>query len=212
MESKQQYNAPKKFIGALIKIVLAAVVLVYLGLHTINFFTFTFPPDQWYLAWLGFGLTGGGLIGYLVVFLWDADSQLKRTVALLMILVCGVGEVLAAGFGMQIEAWARQGWQMTQQDFDMMLLAVRALAFAHFVALTVYIAGDKIGEMFGDHDKDGIPNWRDPDYKRNDTPEFVRQLSLTDEQITALQELLAEQVVGQRPNGKTPDPTYQSRR
>jgi hypothetical protein len=199
-------GTPKKIVGALVKVVLAAVVLVYLGLHTINFFMYTFPPEQWYLSWLGFGLTGGGLIGYLVVFLWDADTQLKKTTALLMVVVCGVGEVLAAGFGMQIEAWAKNGWTMTEQDFNMMLLAIRALAFAHFIALTVYVAGDKVGEMFGDHDGDGVPNWRDPDYgkaepvtiKASET-ENVRQLgaTFTPEQIAALRNILGESPVGQ---------------
>lgn len=199
-------GSPKKLVGALIKFVLAAVVLVYLGLHTINFFMFTFPPEQWYLSWLGFGLTGGGLIGYLVVFLWDADTQLKKTVALLMILVCGVGEVLAAGFGMEIEAWAKNGWVMTEQDFNMMLLAIRALAFAHFIALTVYMAGDKIGEMFGDHDGDKIPNFLDPDYKNSSSRQtnntyasdgHIAQIAMSDEQIEALKAFFAEHKIGQ---------------
>jgi hypothetical protein len=155
----------KRIIGGLVEFILAAVVLIYLGLHTINFFMFTFPPDQQYLAWLGFGLTGGALIGYLVIFMWAADTSLKKTVAMLMMLVSGIGEIAAAGFGMTIEAWTRMGWTMTEQDFDAMLLAIRVLAFAHALALVVYIAGDKIGEALGDADGDGTPNFIDPDYK-----------------------------------------------
>lgn len=155
----------KRFIGKIVEFVLGAIVLVYLGLHTINFFVFTFPPEQQYLAWLGFGLTGGALIGYLLIFLWVADTNLKKTIALIMMVVSGIGEILAAGFGMTIEAWSRMGWQMTQQDFDTMLLAIRALAFAHAFALVAYIAGDKIGELLGDHDGDGTINALDPDYK-----------------------------------------------
>jgi hypothetical protein len=151
--------------GAVAKGLLALVVLIYLGLHTINFFMFTFPPEQWYLAGLGFGLTGGGAIVYLIIFLWEADTVLKKWTALIMTFVCFVGEVLAAGFGMQIEAWARNGWTMTQTDFDMMLLAIRVLAFIHALALVVYVAGDKVGELFGDHDGDGVINAVDPDYK-----------------------------------------------
>lgn len=205
-------GTPKKLVGAALKIVIAAVVLVYLGLHTINFFMFTFPPDQWYLSWLGFGLTGGGLIIYLIIFLWDADTQLKKVVALTMVVVCGIGEVLAAGFGMTIEAWARNGWQMTQSDFDMMLLAIRILAFAHFLALVIYIAGDKIGEMFGDADGDGIPNWRDPDYQgKPETPkQVVRQYSA--EEIQAFMKFMNENNVGQPVNGNgAVDPTKQPR-
>jgi hypothetical protein len=209
-------------------------VLVYLGLHTINFFTFTFPPDQQYLAWLGFGLTGGALIGYLVIFLWAADTDLKKSIAVIMMVVSGIGEILAAGFGMTIEAWARMGWTMTQQDFDTMLLAVRVLAFAHALALVVYIAGDKIGELIGDHDGDGVPNMIDPDYKpvekQNKSSGFrlfgkkpaalpaptpVRQFNLSEEQIAGLLAMLNEQKVGQggvpvNGNGAT-DPTKAAR-
>jgi len=205
-------GTPKTLVGALVKIVLAAIVMVYLGLHTINFFTFTFPPDQWYLAWLGFGLTGGGLIGYMIVFLWDADSDLKKTTAMLMILVCGVGEVLAAGFGMQIEAWAKNGWVMTEQDFNMMLLAIRALAFAHFAALTVYVAGDKIGEMF-DKNHNGIP-----DFMERKEREVVRQPEprpgFTPEQLEQIAAFMREHGVGQgSSNGQKPieDPTQRQR-
>lgn len=216
-------NGPKKIIGAIVKIVLAAVVLVYLGLHTINFFMFTFPPEQWYLSWLGFGLTGGGLMGYLIVFLWDADTQLKKTTALLMVVVCGIGEVLAAGFGMTIEAWIKNGWTMTEQDFNMMLLAIRVLSFAHFIALVVYVAGDKIGEMFGDHDGDGVINLVDPDYKNSSSRQtnnvyasdgHIAQIAMSDEQIEALKAFFAEHKIGQgSANGHgAADPTKASPR
>jgi hypothetical protein len=225
----------KKIVGTLVEFALGAVVLVYLGLHTINFFMFTFPPDQQYLAWLGFGLTGGALIGYLVIFLWAADTKLKKTIAVLMMLVSGIGEILAAGFGMTIEAWSRMGWVMTQQDFDTMLLAIRALAFAHALALVVYIAGDKIGELVGDHDGDGTINAFDPDYKPAPAPAkqngrwslfgnraqppapvqtnpLTRQYNLSEEQIGALLQLLNEQKVGQPANGNgATDPTKAAR-
>jgi hypothetical protein len=202
--------SPKKLIGALIKVVIGAIVLTYLGLHTINFFNYTFPPDQQYLSWLGFGLTGGGLIGYLVIFLWDADTQLKKVVALLMTIICGIGEVLAAGFGMTIEAWTRQGWTMTQQDFDTMLLAIRALAFAHFVALIVYMAGDKITSLFGDDDGDGIINLLDP----VDNRKTSKQPPVVVNQNAADTDAVVNEVIARiRANGhKIEDPTNQPRR
>jgi hypothetical protein len=223
----------KRIVGTLVEFAIGAVVLVYLGLHTINFFMFTFPPDQQYLAWLGFGLTGGAMIGYLIIFLWVADTDLKKSIAVMMMAVSGIGEILAAGFGMTIEAWARMGWTMTQQDFDTMLLAIRILAFAHALALVVYIAGDKIGELLGDADGDGTPNFIDPDYvpvvqsKKNKgssirfpwskktaptpVPEPVRQFSA--EEMQAILAFMAEHKVGQPVNGNgAADPTKASPR
>lgn len=157
----------KKYIGAGIKVLIAAVVFAFLGLKSLDFFTFTTPADQSFYAYLGFGLTGGGVIAYLLVFMWDADTDLKKTVAIVMLAVCIIGELATAGFGLQIDAWEKIGYQMTESDFSAMVLAVQLLGFAHAAALVVYTAGDAIGNAFGDHDGDGTPNFLDPDYKRN---------------------------------------------
>lgn len=155
----------KKFIGTGVKIIIATVVIAFLGLKSLDFFNFTTPLDQWYYAYLGFGLTGGGVIAYLIVFMFDADTELKKTIAIVMLAVCTIGEVVTAGFGLQVNAWQQSGFQMQEADFKAMVLAVQLLAFAHAIALIFYIAGDKIIEAFGDEDKDGIPNYRDADYK-----------------------------------------------
>jgi hypothetical protein len=159
--------SPKRIAGFAAKAVIGAVVLAFLGLHSINFFMFTFPVEQSYYAWLGFGLTGGGLVGYLIVFLWEADTALKNFVSFAMVIICGIGEVLAALFGMQIESWKKAGFALTEQDFNTMLLVVGILAFIHFFALVAYLAGEKVIVLFGDEDGDGIKNYRDKDYKKN---------------------------------------------
>jgi hypothetical protein len=157
----------KKLTGFAAELVAAVVVLAFLGLHSINFFTFVFPPDQLHYAWLGFGLTGGGFVAYLVIFLWKADTILKKWTALIISAISGIGEILTAIFGMQVEAWKKSGWALTEDDFSYMLLAVGLLALAHAISFTVYLAGDKIGELFADDDGDGTPNAVDPDYQRN---------------------------------------------
>lgn len=162
----KRFNA-KKITGFVLKFAVAVVVLAFLGLHSINFFMFVFPTDQEYYAWLGFGLTGGGAVSYLVVFLWEADTVLRKWISLAIAGLSGVGEILTALFGMRVEAWTRAGFAMTETDFDYMLLAVGLLALAHAAALAGYFAGDKIAELFGDEDGDGTPNYRDKDYKPN---------------------------------------------
>lgn len=155
----------KKLISSGLKYLLLTVVAAFLALHSINLFRFVFPNDQQYLAWLGFGLTGFGSIAYLAVFLWEGGTVLQKSVALAMAVVCSIGEVLAAIFGMMIESWEKAGFTLTENDFQTMLLVVGILSIAHFIALIVYFAGDKIGELFADADGDGIPNYRDRDYK-----------------------------------------------
>lgn len=155
----------KKFLSSALKFSLLAVVGAFLALHSINLFRFVFPVDQQYLAVLGFGLTGFGAIAYLVMFLWDGATVLQRSVSLAMAVVCSIGEVAAALFGMQIESWSKAGFTLTESDFQTMLLVIGILSIFHFIALIVYFAGDKIGELFKDEDGDGVPNYRDRDYK-----------------------------------------------
>ena len=105
------------------------------------------------------------------MFLWEDASTLQRTIALVMMVVCGLGEVLAAIFGMQIEAWQKAGFTMTEQDFNGMLLVIGILGVAHFLAMFGYFAGDKIKELLtADADQDGIPDYRDSIDNRTGKP------------------------------------------
>jgi hypothetical protein len=154
----------KKIFGFGVKMLLAAVVILFMGLQSLNFFTFVFPADQWYYAYLGFGLTSGAVIGYLIIFATDSDSPLKKVIAMSMMAISLLGELATAGYGMQLEAQIKSGLVLTQTDYDFMILAVKLLGMAHGIALIAYFAGDKIVEAMGDADGDGIPNILDKDY------------------------------------------------
>lgn len=155
----------KQWIGLFLKIGLAAVVIAFELTLSIDFFSFVYPPDKWYMAYLGLGLTSGAMLIYMYLFAFDAESSLQKTLALIMMTVSIIGAILAAGFGMQVEAWKKSGISMTQDDIDFMILAVRLLLFVHAGVLALYFAGDKIVTALGDDDGDGIPNFVDPDYK-----------------------------------------------
>jgi len=143
-------KSPKKLLGMAVKILISTVVTTYLGIHSYNFFSYTFPKEQWYLAYLGFGLTSGGVIGCLIIFLYDAETSLQKMVSLVMLLISVIGEVATAGFGMQIEAMENSGYMLTESDFSFMMLAVQALGFMHAIGMLLYFAGDEIAVAFSD--------------------------------------------------------------
>ena len=149
-----------------LKVLMVAVVLAFLGLQSINFFLFIFPPEQWYYSALGFGLTSAGVVVYLTMFKQADISTTQKTVSLVMMVVCLLGELATAGFGMQIEAWTKLGYEMTSKDFEFMVRVVQVLALFHGIGFIVYFAGDDIAELLADDDKDGIPNVVDKDYRR----------------------------------------------
>jgi hypothetical protein len=163
----------KRLFGFAAKIIVSVVVLAFLGLHSLNFFQFTFPPEQWYYSYLGFGLTSGGVILYLVMFMTESDTVLKRFIAITMLAVSLIGELATAGFGMQIESWRTAGYALTESDFQFMIIGVQILSLCHGMAMVAYFAGDKIVTAFADDDKDGIPNAFDKDYRPKSAPKFV---------------------------------------
>ena len=163
----------KRLFGFAAKIIVSVTVLAFLGLHSLNFFQFTFPPEQWFYSYLGFGLTSGGVILYLVMFMTESDTVLKRFIAITMLAVSLIGELATAGFGMQIESWRTAGYALTESDFQFMIIGVQILSLCHGLAMVAYFAGDKIITAFADDDKDGIPNAFDKDYRPKSAPKFV---------------------------------------
>ena len=137
------------FAGAA-KITIVLTVLAFLGLHTLNFFAWTFPEEQAIYRPLGFALTGGGFIAYIAIFKWTAKTDLQRFTAISMIVICGIGELAAAGFGMQVEAYKTAGITFTAEDIDMMIWAIRILGGVHAIALVLDFIGDDIGKAWNE--------------------------------------------------------------
>ena len=192
----------KKLFGGLIKIVLAIVVFAFLGLKSIDFFLFTTPPDKWIYAYLGFGLTGGGVICYLIIFMWDADTNLKKFVSILMLGVCVLGELATAGFGLQIEAWKKSGLALSETDFNTMVLAVQLLGFAHAGALIAYYAGDPIAKAFEDRNHNGVPDWMEK--KQNNQQNQKQQQNNQQRQFANTAET-PQQMTQERPENERSD-------
>lgn len=136
------------------KVVVSVVVAVFLGLHTVNFFGFVFPADQQMYAWLGFGLTGGAIFVYILILKYGSSSNLVKSVALVMLIVSTLGELAAAGFGMQVEAWHKAGFAMNEQDFTVMIRIIQGLGLAHAAALILMTVGDEVMSLFPEKSKD----------------------------------------------------------
>lgn len=141
-------NTVPSFMGTGLKFIIAGVVAAFLAMHTVNFFQFIFPPEQVFYAYLGFGLTGGGLIAYLGILKWVSDTPLRKAIAITMIFVCAIGELAAAGFGMQVEGWRHIGKSFTAEELTMMIRVIQGLAFFHAMALILDLVGDEVMESF----------------------------------------------------------------
>jgi hypothetical protein len=154
MEKKQVPNVLKQMtageiLGWAMGMGLFIVVLGFLAIHSLNAFYFIFKDSQEYLAPLGFGMTGGAMLVYLVKLVNSSNaSNLKKTIYFVMLFVCGVGEVLTALFGMKLGAANTGQYVLPQGTVDTFFLLVQGLAFCHFLAIVGEFAGDIIADMF----------------------------------------------------------------
>lgn len=141
------------------EVIIYLVVMGFLFTESMNFFYFAFPPEQQNVAWLGLGLTGGGMIAYFVILKSGrADTDLKKAITLSMIVLCTLGELATAGYGTQIESLKNAGLAITADGIKTFVLVIRILGLVHAVAMIGFLGGDDIAAIFEDKDKNGIPD------------------------------------------------------
>lgn len=128
---------------------IALIVAVFLAIHTLNFFEFAFPAEQSIYAYLGFGLTGGGFLAYLAILKWGSKDSLSAIVAVIMIVVCGIGELVAFGFGLEVETYIKNGRVFSESEITAMVRFVQGLALLHTIALVAKYFGADVVSAFG---------------------------------------------------------------
>jgi hypothetical protein len=141
----QEENGAGWYLGLGSMIVLGVAMLLYLGLHSYNFFTFTFKGDQWIFAILGLFTTSIGFLLWLAIYLWMAKDGLSKAVAIMMMFVSLGGEFVVAGFDMFMNISGRleeAAWTAT--DLKYMSYAIAGLALLNGLALVADIAGKRI--------------------------------------------------------------------
>jgi hypothetical protein len=136
---------PAYYLGLGAKIAMAVAMLLYLGLHSYNFFMFTFKGDQWIFAILGLFTTSIGFILWLAIYLYAAEDGLEKAVSIVMMFVSLLGEFAVAGFDMYMnisDSIAAMSW--TPADLRNMSYIIAGLALLNGLALVAGVAGQQI--------------------------------------------------------------------
>jgi hypothetical protein len=133
------------FLGLIAKMVLAVAMLLYLGMHSYNFFSFTFKGDQWIFSMLGLFTTSIGfnpVAGDLSVCRGGgtrAGGIYYYDVRVLD------GGVCRAGFDMYMNITGRfQTATFTADDLRNMSWIIAGLALLNGLALVAGVAGQQI--------------------------------------------------------------------
>ena len=133
------------WIGFFSKIVLAIAMLLYLGMHSYNFFTFTFKGDQWIFSILGLFTTSIGFLLWLAIYLYIARDGLQRAIAIAMIFVSLGGEFAVAAFDMYMNISGQLSTQTwAPEELRNMSYIIAGLALLNGLALVIDVAGKQI--------------------------------------------------------------------
>lgn len=131
-----------KFVATVAFLVIGGGLLVYAASRSLDFVQTTLPANDQALGYFALLATSGGMIGWLLVFLYRADGIIQRGTALLMVLLDFLGE--AALFTM--DTLYRSGenglvGQMTQSEIRTVILGMSALIAINIFATIVFELG-----------------------------------------------------------------------
>jgi hypothetical protein len=82
-----------KKIGLMIVTILGGALLVYSATRSLDFISLTLPADRQILAYFGLAALDGGLLAWLLNFLYGARGSWQRGIAILMVIVDTVGAI-----------------------------------------------------------------------------------------------------------------------
>ncbi len=131
-----------KFVAIVAFFVIGGGLLVYAASRSLDFVQSTLPTDNQVLGYFALLATSGGMIGWLLVFLYRADGIIQRGTALLITLIDFLGE--AALFTM--DTLYRSGEnglvsQMAQSEIRMVILGMSALIALNIFATLMFELG-----------------------------------------------------------------------
>lgn len=131
-----------KFVATVAFLVIGGGLLVYAASRSLDFVQTTLPANDQALGYFALLATSGGMIGWLLVFLYRADGIIQRGTALLMVLLDFLGE--AALFTM--DTLYRSGEnglvsQMTQDEVRIVILGMSALIAINIFSTIVFELG-----------------------------------------------------------------------
>lgn len=131
-----------KFVALVAFLVIGGGLLVYAASRSLDFVQTTLPANDQVLGYFALLATSGGMIGWLLVFLYRADGIIQRGTALIMVLIDFLGE--AALFTM--DTLYRSGenglvGQMTQEEIRAVILGMSALIAVNIFATIIFELG-----------------------------------------------------------------------
>jgi hypothetical protein len=116
----------KKQLGNILTTVLSIALLVYTATRSLDFIQMTLPEGRQLLAWFALAALDGGLIGWLMNYMYSAQGGMQRAISLLMVIIDFLG--VAAMFTLDTLVNTGNAGMTTRLDPASMMTAVLVLS------------------------------------------------------------------------------------
>jgi hypothetical protein len=124
-----------KKIGVLVITILGGALLVYSATRSLDFISLTLPEDRQILAYFGLAALDGGIIAWLLSFMYGSRGGWQRAIAVLMLIVDVIGAI--AMFTLDtLYNTGKNGMttQMTPETITNAVLALSAIIALNIIA------------------------------------------------------------------------------
>ena len=131
-----------KKIGTLLITILGAALLVYSATRSLDFIGRTLPPDRQILAWFGLAALDGGVLIWLICYLYGARGW-QRAIAILMLIVDTVGCVAMFTLDTLLNTGTSgMTAQLTPDELQMSVLALSGIIALNICATLAFHVAD----------------------------------------------------------------------
>ena len=131
-----------KKIGTLLITILGAALLVYSATRSLDFIGRTLPPDRQILAWFGLAALDGGVLIWLICYLYGARGW-QRAIAILMLIVDTVGCVAMFTLDTLLNTGTSgMTAQLTPEEVQMAVLALSGIIALNICATLAFHVAD----------------------------------------------------------------------
>jgi hypothetical protein len=118
---------------------ISGALLIYAASRSLDFITATLPPSQQVIGFLGLAATSGGMISWLLVFLYKSEGMGQKITAALLTAIDLIGEVTL----FSMDTLYRTGEsgtiaQLTADEIRTVVLGLSALIAVNILATIVY--------------------------------------------------------------------------
>ena len=128
-----------KGIALVLFYVISGALLIYAAARSLDFITATLPANQQIIGWLGLAATSGGMIAWLMVFLYKAEGIGQKVAAIIMTVIDMLGEFTL--FTMDTLYHAGESGmiaQLTRDEIRLVVLGLSALIAVNILATLVF--------------------------------------------------------------------------